>query len=328
VNGRTSRGRNVRILRRLALLYLGLLLAALWLVHGESYGPAVSYVALYLTVTVLDTAAAALLLLPARVFSEGFCAAFYVSYAIFLATAAFFTGGVSSELFVLFFPLLFASALHGSWRMGLLSQGAALVSYALAVLPGVLEGVEGADGPGLIFFRLVAFVFMSVFALVVGGRGIAGGEEDYALDEDGSMLLERVSGEIEARRGAQVGAILVDPGRQVEDVDLLMERVRVRIGEPVLLGEGAVFGLVLTGADDRTVESAARRALVAASSLGAEEMRAGAAIYPRDARSPEDLLIAAGKALEAAFEIEGTGAIVLAGRDMPPGLESSFRAAR
>ncbi len=328
MNGRTSRGRNARILRGLALLYLGLLFVALWLVHSATYGPAVSYVALYLTVSVLVTAAAALLLLPARVFSEGLCAAFYVSYAVFLATATFFTGGVSSELFVLFFPLLFASALHGSWRMGLLSQGAALISYALAVLPGVLEGVEGADGPASIFFRLVAFVLMGVFALVVAGRGSSGVEEDYALDEDGSMLLERVSGEIEARRGAQVGAILVDPGRQVEDVDLLMERVRVRIGEPILLGEGAVFGLVLSGADDRTVESAARRALVAANSLGAEEMRAGAAIYPRDARSAEDLLVAAGRALEAAFEIEGTGAIVLAGRDMPPGVESSSRAVR
>ena len=315
-------------MKGLSLLYLGFLVAALLLVHGESYGPAVSYVALYLTFSVVVTAATALLLLPARTFGEGFCATFYVFYAVFLAMAAFFSGGVSSELYVLFFPLVFASALHGPWRMGLLSGSAALVSYALGMLPDLLDGVEGEDGPALVFFRLVAFALTGVFALVPVGRGITGGEEGYALDEDGSMLLERVSSEIGARRGAQVGVILVDPGRRVEDVDLLMERVRARIGEPVLLGEGAVFGLVLSGVDDRTVESAARRALVAASSLGAEETRAGAAIYPRDAHSAEDLLAAAGRALEAAFGIEGTGAIVLAGRDIPPGAESSFRAAR
>ena len=124
----------------------------------------------------------------------------------------------------------------------------------------------------------------------------------------------------------QVGVVLVDPGRRVEDVDLLMERVQARIGEPILLGEGTVFGVVLSGVDDRMVESAARRALAAASSLGAEETRAGAAIYPRDARSANDLLVAAGSALEAAFEIESPSAIVLAGRGA--GAESSYRAAR
>jgi hypothetical protein len=118
----------------------------------------------------------------------------------------------------------------------------------------------------------------------------------------------------------------VDPGRRVEDVDLLMERVRARIGEPILLGEGLVFGVVLSGVDDRAIESAARRALAAASSLGAEETRAGAAIYPRDARSADDLLAAAGGALEAAFEIESPSAIVLAGRGMG-GAGPSTRAA-
>src|SRR3712207_8110927 len=44
------------------------------------------------------------------------------------------------------------------------------------------------------------------------------------------------------------------------------------------------------------------RALAAASSLGAQETRAGAAIYPHDARSAEDLLAAAGGALEARSE--------------------------
>ncbi len=121
--------------------------------------------------------------------------------------------------------------------------------------------------------------------------------------------------------------ILLDPGREVEDMELLLERVRARIGEPILLGEGTVFGVVVSGVDDRAVESAARRALAAASSLGAEETRAGAAIYPRDARSAEDLLLAAGQALEAAFEIESPSAIVLAGRGASRA-EGRYRAAR
>jgi predicted signal transduction protein with EAL and GGDEF domain len=41
----------------------------------------------------------------------------------------------------------------------------------------------------------------------------------------------------------------------------------------------------------------------------------GAALYPRDARSPEDLLAAAGQALEAAFETESPSAIVFAGKN-------------
>ena len=307
------------------MLYLGLVIVTLLLVHSESYRPAVSHVLLYLTVSVIFTTAAGLILLPARQFGEGFCAAFYVFYAILLAAVAFFTGGVSSELYVLFFPLILASALHGSWRMGLSVQGAVLISYALAMLPDALGGVGSVEGPALIFFRLVIFVLTGIFALAVA-RGGAGGEEGYALDEDGSMLLQRVAEELLARRGVQIGVILVDPGRGVEDVDLLMERVRTRIGEPILLGEGTVFGLVLSDVDDRMAESAARRALAAASSLGAEETRAGAAIYPRDARTAEDLLVAAGRALEAAFEIESPSAIVLAGRGA--GTESSFRAAR
>ena len=313
----------------MSLLYLGLVVAALLLVHGESYRPPVSYVPLYLIVSVIFTAAVALLLLPTRQFSEGFCASFYVLYAVFLAAAAFFTGGVSSELYVLFFPLILAPVLHGSRRVGLLAQGAVLVSYFLAILPDTLEGVENTDRPALVFFRLAAFLLIGAFALAAGGRSVAaGGEEGYVPDEDGSeLLLGRVSGELEARRGVQVGVILVDPGRRVEDLNLLMQRVRARIGEPIMLGEGAVFGVVLGGVDDQTLESAARRALAAASSLGAGETRAGGAIYPRDARSANDLLVAAGRALEAAFEVESPSAIVLAGRGIL-GTGSSMGAAR
>jgi hypothetical protein len=313
----------------LSLLYIGLVVAALLLVHGQSYRPPVSYVPLYLIVSVIFTAAVALLLLPTRQFSEGFCGSFYVLYAVFLAAAAFFTGGVSSELYVLFFPLILAPVLHGSRRVGLLAQGAVLVSYFLAMLPDTLEGVENTDRPALVFFRLATFLLIGVFALVAGRRSVAAGsEEGYVPEKDGSeLLLGRVSGELEARRGVQVGVILVDPGRRVEDLNLLMQRVRARIGEPIMLGEGAVFGVVLGGVDDQTLESAARRALAAASSLGAGETRAGGAIYPRDARSANDLLVAAGRALEAAFEIESPSAIVLAGRGIP-GTGSSMGAAR
>jgi len=113
-------------------------------------------------------------------------------------------------------------------------------------------------------------------------------------------------------------------------MDLLLERVWSRIGEPVLLGEGNLFGVVVSGVDDGGVESAARRALAAANSLGAQDTRAGAAIYPRDARSTEDLLIAAGRALEAAFEVESPSAIVLAGRGTPrsDGETGRYQAAR
>lgn len=325
MNGRTNLGRNARVLKGLSLLYLVLVILSLFFVHGESYRPAVSYVLLYLAASVIVTAAAALLLLPARQFGEGFCTAFYALYAVFLAGAVFFTGGISSELYVLFFPLILASALHGSLSAVLPVQAAVLVGYSLAVLPDALEGVASANGPAPVFFRLAVFALTGVFALLAVGRGAAAEEEGYTLDEDGSILLGRVSGEIEARRGAPVGVILVDPGRGVEDVDLLIERVRTRIGEPILLGEGVVLGLVLGGADDSAVESAARRALATAGSLGSEEARAGAAIYPRDARSPEDLLVVAGRALEAAVAAESSGAIVLAGRSLP---DASFRAAR
>jgi hypothetical protein len=326
VNDRTNRGRNAQILKGISLLYLGLVFVTLLLVHGNSYKPAVSFVPLYLTVSVIFTAAVALLLLPTRQFGGGFCMIFYALYAVLLSAAAFFTGGVSSELYVLFFPLILAPALHGSWRTGLLVQGAVLLSYLLAMLPGTLKAAENTGGAALVFFRLAVFVLVGVFALAAGRREPVGREEGYVTDEDGSvLLLERVSEELEARRGVQVGVILVDPGRRVEDLDLLIGRVQSRIGEPILLGEGAVFGVVLSGVDDEMLEGAARRALAAASSLGAEETRAGAAIYPRDARSANDLLVAAGRALEAAFEVESPSAIVLAGRGVSG---ASFRAAR
>lgn len=326
MNGRTNLGRNAQILKGLSLLYVVLVILSLFFVHSESYRPAVSYVLLYLAASVIFTAAIAALLLPARQFGEGLCTAFYVLYAVFLAGAVFFTGGESSELYVFFFPLILAAALHGSRGMGLTVLAAVLVSYSLAVFPDALEGVASADGPAPVFFRLAVFVLTGVFALLAAGRGVAiDAEEKYTLDEDGSVLLGRLSGEIEAQRGAPVGVILVDPGRGVGDVDLLVERVRTRVEDPILLGEGTVFGLVLGGSDERAVESAARRALATAGSLGSEEARAGAAVYPRDARSAEDLLAAAGRALEAAFAAESPGALVLAGWRLP---DSSFRAAR
>jgi GGDEF domain-containing protein len=115
------------------------------------------------------------------------------------------------------------------------------------------------------------------------------------------------------RKGVPVGVILVDPGADLEAMEALLERIRSRIGEPVLLGEGNLFGVVVSGLNDGEVESAARRALTAATSLGARDTRVGVAIYPHDARSAEDLLISAGRALEAAFEVESSNAIVLAG---------------
>jgi hypothetical protein len=329
VNGRVSHRRNARSLKAFSLLYLALTAASLLLVHGASYEPAVSFILLYLVVSVGITAAVAMMLLPTAQFGGGFSGGAYVMYAAVIAMMVFFSGGVSSALYVLFFPLLLASALHGSWRITFVALFSILFCYALAVLPGLLN--DGADGEAaaLVFYRLAALGLTGVFSISVARSffSLENPEEYYATDEDGSMLLGRVEDELAARRGVQVAVILVDPGRRVEDVELLLERVQGRIGDPVLLGEGTVFGVVLSGVDDRMVESAARRALAAASSLGAEETRAGAAIYPRDARSADDLLVAAGEALEAAFDVESPSAIVLAGRSVPRA-ESHYRAAR
>jgi hypothetical protein len=303
--------------------------ASLLLVHGASYEPAVSFILLYLVVSVGVTAAVALLLLPTAQFTSGFSGGAHAMYAAVIAMMVFFSGGVSSELYVLFFPLLLASALHGSWRITFAALFSVLFCYALAVLPGLLNDGAESEAAALVFYRLATLGLTGVFSISVARSffSVENPEDDYATDEDGSMLLGRVEDELAARRGVQVAVILVDPGRRVEDVELLLERVRARIGEPILLGEGHVFGVVLSGVDDRMVESAARRALAAASSLGAEETRAGAAIYPRDARSAEDLLVAAGQALEAAFEVESPSAIVLAGRGSPR-TESRYQAAR
>jgi GGDEF domain-containing protein len=329
VNGRVSHRRSARSLKSFSLLYLALVVASLLLVHGAAYEPAVSFILLYLVVSVGVTAAVALLLFPTAQFSAGFCVGAYALYAAVIAMMVFFSGGVSSELYVLFFPLLLASALHGSWRITLAALVAVLFCYALAVLPGLLDDLTGNETAAVVFYRLCSLGLTGVFLVLVARSFFSGVKEaeEYETDEDGSMLLGRVEEELAARRGVQVAVILVDPGPKVEDVALLLERVRARIEEPILLGEGTVFGVVLSGVDDRTVESAARRALAAASSLGAEETRAGVAIYPRDARSAEDLLVAAGHALEAAFEVESPSAIVMAGRNTPRAAHR-YRAAR
>ena len=309
-----------------------MMVASLLLVHTDSYEPAVSYILLYLISSVgIVTAAVVVPLLPKEQFTGGFCGSIYALYAAVVAMMVFFSGGVSSELYVMFFPLLLSCALHGSWRVVLAVLGAVIFCYALAMMPGLLEEGTGQEIASLVFYRLASVGLTGVFLIYVARSVLlAGYAEDYATDDDGSVLLERVEEELTARRGVPVAVILVDPGGDMEAMELLLERVWSRIGEPVLLGEGNLFGVVVSGVDDAGVESAARRALAAASSLGAQDTRAGAAIYPRDARSAEDLLIAAGRALEAAFEIESPSAIVLAGRGSPRagGEPGRYQAAR
>jgi hypothetical protein len=326
VGGRTDPGRNARSLKAFSLLLLAFMVASLLLVHTAAYEPAVSYVLLYLTASVgIVMATVVVPLLPAEQFTIGFCGFVYALYAAVVAMMVFFSGGVSSELYVLFFPLLVAAALHGSWRVVLAVLAAVLFCYALALMPGLLEEGTGEQVASLVFYRLAALVLTGVF-LVFAARGMlaARDTEAFAAD-DGSILLERVEEELAVRKGVQVSVILVDPGEEVRDLDLLLERVGSRIGEPVLLGEGNLFGVVVSGVDDRGAESAVRRVLAAASSLGARDTRAGAAIYPYDARSAEDLLVAAGRALEAAFEVDSSSAIVMAGRGQQAG---PYRAAR
>ena len=307
------------------------MVASLLLVHTASYEPAVSYILLYLVSSLgVITAAVVIPLLPSEHFTAGFCGSIYALYAAIVGMMIFFSGGVSSELYVMYFPLLLASALHGAWRVVLAVLGAVLFCYALAMLPGLLEEGTGQEIASLVFYRLAAVGLSGLFLIYLARSVLpASLAEDYATDEDGSVLLERVEEELTARRGVPVAVVLVDPGGDMEAMDPLLERVSSRIGEPVLLGEGNLFGVVVSGVDDGVVESAARRALAAASALGARDTRAGAAIYPRDARSAEDLLIAAGRALEAAFEIESSSAIVLAGRGAPQGSVSNrYRTAR
>ncbi len=329
MGGRTDPGQNARILKVFSLLVLALMVASLLLVHTAAYEPAVSYVLLYLTAAVgIVTAAVVVPLLPAEQFTTGFCGSVYALYAAVVAMMVFFSGGVSSELYVLFFPLLLAAALHGSWRVALAALAAILFCYALAMMPGLLEEGTGEEVASPVFYKLAALALTGVF-LIFAARGVLAAKETehFAPDDDGLVLLWRVEEELAARKGVQVSVILVDPGEEVRDLDLLLERVWSRVGEPVLLGEGNLFGVVVSGVDDRGTESAARRALAAASSLGAKDTRAGAAIYPRDARSAEDLLVAAGRALESAFEVESPSAIVLAGRGQQ-GESGPYRAAR
>ena len=296
-------------------MLLALLVASLLFVHTASYEPAVSYILLYFVSSVgIITAAVVVPLLPEEQFTAGFCGWIYALYTAVVAMMVFFSGGTSSELYVMFFPLLLASALHGSWRLVLAVLAAVLFCHALAMLPGLLERGTGQEIASLVFYRLAALGLTGLFLIYVARSLLpAGLDEDYATDEDGSILLGRLEEELATRGEAPVAVVLVDPGAEMEAMDLLLERVWSRIGEPVLLGEGNLFGVVVSGVDDGEVESAARRVLAAASSLGAQDTRAGAAIYPRDARSAEDLLISAGRALEAAFEVESSGAIVLAG---------------
>lgn len=289
------------------------MVASLVLVHTDSYEPAVSFILLYLVASVgIITAAVVVPLLPAEQFSAGMCGSVYALYAAVLGMMVFFSGGVSSELYVAFFPLLLASTLHGTWRVTLAVLAAVLFCFALAMLPGLLEQGTDQEIASLVFYRLAVVGLSGLFLLYVA-KAVLPADLAGDQEEGGSVLLERVEEEIAARKGAPVGVILVDPGADLDSMDALLERIRSRIGEPVLLGEGNLFGVVVSGLDDGGVESAARKALSAAGSLGASDTRAGAAIYPRDARSGEDLLISAGRALEAAFDIESPSAIVLAG---------------
>lgn len=322
--------KNARSLKVMAAFYLLLVGASLFLIHSSYYEPAVSYVLFYLAASVAVTALVATILLPAEQFSNGFSGGMCVLFAAAIAMMTFFSGGLSSELYLLFLPILMVAALHGSRQIGVVTLVSVLFCYALVILPGLLNvGVDTAGTAPLVFYRFGVLLFVGVFVLF-SARETTGdsseGELDRSSGEDGSTLQSRVESELKQRRGVQVAVVLVDPGRGVEDMNLLLERVRSRISDPVLLGEGSVFGFVLSGANDREVESAARRALAAASSLGSVETRAGAAIYPRDARSASDLLVSAGQALEAAFEVESPSAIVISGGNTPR--EKRYRAAR
>jgi len=308
---------------------MALMVASLLLVHTDSYEPAVSYILLYLVSSFgIITAAVVIPLLPTEQFSTSVCGLIYALYAAVLAMMVFFSGGVSSELYIMFFPLLLASALHGSWRMVLAVLAAVLFCYALAMLPGLLEEGTGQEIASLVSYRLAVTGLTGLF-LVYAAKTVlpTAVSEDYATDGDGSVLLQRVEEELAARKGVPVAVILVDPGADIEAMEVLLDRVWARIGEPVPLGEGNLFGVVVSGVDEGGVESAARRALAAASSLGARDTRAGAAIYPRDARSAEDLLISADRALDAAFEVESSNAIVFAGKGAPRKGEAARRRA-
>jgi len=203
VGGSTSNRRNARILKALSLLYLGLAAFSLLLVHRPSYEPGVSFVLLYLSAAVVITAAIALLFLSAEHFTGGFCAAAYVFFAAFVSLEVFFSGGVSSELHALYWPLILAAALHGSWRIGLASLLSVLAGYVLAMLPAISDGGVDAEDPALMFFRLGAFTLTGLFTIFAARSLTRAGatEEGYVVDEDGSIFLEMVADEMDTRQG-------------------------------------------------------------------------------------------------------------------------------
>lgn len=60
---------------------------------------------------------------------------------------------------------------------------------------------------------------------------------------EGSVLVGQVEEKPSTRAGMTIAVILVDPG-DVRELDLLLDRVETRQGEPVPLGEGDHFGMV------------------------------------------------------------------------------------
>src|SRR5215210_2312421 len=142
--------------------------ASLLFVHTASYEPAVSYILLYLVSSVgIITAAVVVPLLPEEQFTAGFCGSIYALYAAVVAMMVFFSGGTSSEFYVMFFPLLLASALHGSWRVVLATLVAVLFCYGLAMLPGLLEEGTGQEIASLVFYRLAAVGLAGLFLIYV-----------------------------------------------------------------------------------------------------------------------------------------------------------------
>ena len=86
----------------------------------------------------------------------------------------------------------------------------------------------------------------------------------------GSVLVGQVEEKPSTHAGMTIAVILIVPG-DVRELDLLLDRVETREGEPVPLDEGDHFGMV-----------------------------------------------AAGRALEASFEVEEPSAIVILGRETRP----------
>ena len=219
---------SARILKGTALLYLLLFGAALALVHGDAYAPGVSFVILYLISSVVLTGSLALLVLANEQFSELFCVAAYASYAVVLSPAVFFTGAASSELYVLYFPLLIAPALDAGIprRAGLVVVAAVFIGYTLAVLPDLLGSVAGDGTSGTVLFRLSALALIGFFGMFARSREPGGAEEPEEADpeaerglDEGSRLVKLLSGEISARPQVPVGVVLVDPGSGVEDME-------------------------------------------------------------------------------------------------------------